>query len=120
GVITPVAIKQFVTLDTESGQEGIALVVEQTVAELSQTGAAAARDDLIERVEWVERVHWSVGLDFARTSASRLTGETRGVWRRNTVQVGSRRNCQGNLTRSEERTGRTGRQFVVGLDLGVV
>ncbi len=85
-IVTPCSIKQFVAPRTERDEEGIGRVVEQAVAKFEQTSPAAARDDLIERIKWVESVRWNL---------SRL--ECRRSRRRDAVQI-----CPGGIARVVE------------------
>src|SRR4029453_17063214 len=62
GVVPPGPVKELVPLDADGAQPRVGFVIEQTVSKLSQTRASAAGDDLLERVERIERVRWKTGL----------------------------------------------------------
>src|SRR4030095_12315994 len=60
--VPPGPVKELVPLDANGAQPRVGFVIEQTVSKLSQTRASAAGDDLLERVERIERVRWKTGL----------------------------------------------------------
>src|SRR5438094_10445836 len=62
GVVSPTSVEELVPLDADGAQPRVGFVIEQTVSKLSQTRAGAAGDDLLERVERIERVRWKSGL----------------------------------------------------------
>src|SRR5438034_6511931 len=62
GVVPPASVEELVPLDADGAQPRVGFVIEQTVSKLSQTSASAAGDDLLERVERIERVRWKSGL----------------------------------------------------------
>src|SRR5205085_12001383 len=112
-IITPVAVKQLVAFRSESGQIGVAGVVEGAITKFKQTCAAAARDDLIEWVERIERVRLHRSRVFASVvqhAGISFPNKTRRVRRGHTGQWHVRRNGDRDLARSEERPGSTRRQ----------
>src|SRR5438094_1390993 len=62
GVLPPASVEELVPLDADWAQPRVGFVIEQTVSKLSETSASAAGDDLLERVERIERVRWKSGL----------------------------------------------------------
>src|SRR5438045_8853129 len=58
GVVPPASVEELVPLDADCAQPRVGFVIEQTVSKLSETSASAAGDDLLERVERIDRVRW--------------------------------------------------------------
>jgi hypothetical protein len=103
GVVPPASVKQFVPLDADGAQPRVGFVIEQTVSKFSQTRAGAARDNLLERVEGIERVSRDPGF-----RVGWCVGWLR-AWRDRRI----RRNSQYGLTLRLERAGCRSCQFVV-------
>src|SRR4030095_16417026 len=81
-VVSPVATKSRVAFDPNRRQVGLVLVIDQTIAEIEDTGPGATGDNLIERIKWIEGINRSVRLHLTGEETRRLTNKPRRVWRR--------------------------------------
>src|SRR5206468_6991428 len=93
---------------------------DQTIAEIEDTGPGATGDNLIERIKGIKGISRGVRLHLTSTRTQWLTGKSRCVWRRYSIQVAVGRNGQGWLPFRDERTRRNRRQFVVLFDVIII
>ena len=65
-IVTPIAIKKFVTFRAKGEEDSIRFGDEYSITKFSETRTRAARDNLVERVEWVECIGRNTGLGMGR------------------------------------------------------
>ena len=66
GIVAPVSVKQFVTFNSGSEEDGIGLIVEYSVSEFGRAQSAATRNNLLKRIEWIEGTRWNTSLGRGR------------------------------------------------------
>src|SRR5437660_4738160 len=88
GVVPPGPVKKLVPSYANRAEPRVGFVIEQTVSKFSQTRTSAARDNLLEWVEGIERVSRNTGLRVGGRVGRLRAGRN---WR-------LRRNCQCGLT----------------------
>src|SRR4029453_4307359 len=112
-VVAPATTKHLVAFDSKRCQPGLVLVIDQTIAEIEDTGPSATGNDLIERIKRIEGIRQDWSCHLACGVTCRLPSEPRRVWRGLSVQAYVGGDGQGRVSFRVKGTRRNRRQFVV-------
>ena len=78
-VVAPVTTKHLVAFDSYCRQVGLVLGINQTIAEIEDTGPGATGENLVKWIKWIEGINRGVRLVLTNIGTRRLTDEPRGV-----------------------------------------
>ena len=77
-VVAPATTKHLVAFDSDRCQPGLVLGINQTIAEIEDTGPGATGDNLIEWIKWIEGIDRCVRLHLTGRG-SPVTGSRTGA-----------------------------------------